>query len=197
MTGTPSAGLRRGRAVWAEHEREQACAKWNGEASVGAGGAQKGAGVRGRATWPGISECVCGCARVGPRRGTGKAELTGQSLDAARGSGRAEGTARCADEVGPRGRDRKRARERGQPVPTTQPHWAERGRERESERGRKPPLTGGTHFSGGAGTRPGWAELGQLGCFGFFYFPGISNCFSISFSLGFFNSNSNQVSNSN
>jgi hypothetical protein len=131
MTGTSSAGLWRGRAVWAEHEREQACAKWNGEASVGAGGAQKGAGVRGRATWPGISECVCGCARVGPRRGTGKAELTGQSHDAARGSGRAEGTTRCADEVGPRGRDRKRARERGQPVPTTQPHWAERGRERE------------------------------------------------------------------
>jgi hypothetical protein len=29
------------------------------------------------------------------------------------------------------------------------------------------------------------AWLGRLGCFAFFFFPGISNCFSISFSLGF------------
>jgi hypothetical protein len=64
-----------------------------------------------------------------PRRGTGKAELTGRSHGAARGSGRTEGTTQCADEAGPRGRDRKRACERGQPVSTTRPHWAERGRE--------------------------------------------------------------------
>jgi hypothetical protein len=47
MTGTAGAGLRRGRAAWAEREREQACAKWNGGASAGAGDAQKGDRVRG------------------------------------------------------------------------------------------------------------------------------------------------------
>jgi hypothetical protein len=56
---------------------------------------------------------------------------------------------------------------RRQPSPTGQ-------REGERERGR-----------GRAGVRLGWAELGRLGCFGFFLFPGISICFSISFSLGF------------
>jgi hypothetical protein len=129
-----------------------------------------------------ISACVRECAHVGPRRGAGKAELTGRSHGAARGSRRAEGTTRCDDEAGPRGRDRKGRASEGnrcrQPGPTRQ-----RGRER--ERGWKPPLTGGTHLSGGAGARPGWTELGQLDCFGFFYFPGISNCFSISFSLVF------------
>jgi hypothetical protein len=40
------------------------------------GGAQKGAGVRGRAMWPGISACVRECARAGPWRVAGKAELT-------------------------------------------------------------------------------------------------------------------------
>jgi hypothetical protein len=48
MTGTTGAGLWRGRAAWAEHERERACAKWNGGASAGASGAQKGARVRGK-----------------------------------------------------------------------------------------------------------------------------------------------------
>jgi hypothetical protein len=68
---------------------------------------KKGAGLRGRATWSGISVCVRECARVGPRRGVGKVELTGRSHGAARGSGRAEGMARCDDKVGPRGRDKK------------------------------------------------------------------------------------------
>jgi hypothetical protein len=58
VTGMAGAGLRRGRAARAERARERAYAKWDGEASVGAGGAQKGAGVQGRATWPGISACV-------------------------------------------------------------------------------------------------------------------------------------------
>jgi hypothetical protein len=49
VTGTAGAGLRRGRAVRVERERERDCAKWDGDASVGAGGAQKGAtGVGGR-----------------------------------------------------------------------------------------------------------------------------------------------------
>jgi hypothetical protein len=121
--------------------------------------------VHGRATWRGISSCARECARVGPRRAAGKAELTRRSHGAARGSERAEGTARCADEAGPRGRD-KRAHERGQSVPTTRSHWAERGRE--STRGRKLSLTGGTHLSGDAGARAhgldglswaGWAAL--------------------------------------
>jgi hypothetical protein len=43
--------------------------------------------VHGRATWPGISACVRKCARAGPRRGAGKAELTGGSHGAARGNG--------------------------------------------------------------------------------------------------------------
>jgi hypothetical protein len=47
-----------------------------------------------------------------------------------------------------------------------------------SARGKKLPLTGAAHLCGGAGARPDWAELG---CFGFFFFPGFSNCFSISF----------------
>jgi hypothetical protein len=47
---------------------------------VGAGDAQKGAGVRGQAMWPGISTCV----RGGPWRFAGKAELTGRSYGAAR-----------------------------------------------------------------------------------------------------------------
>jgi hypothetical protein len=31
------------------------------------------------------------------------------------------------------------------------------------------------------GAQPGWAELGRLGYFAFFFFSGFSNCFSISF----------------
>jgi hypothetical protein len=43
VTGTTGAGLRRGRAAKVERERERDYAKWGGEASAGAGGAQKGA----------------------------------------------------------------------------------------------------------------------------------------------------------
>jgi hypothetical protein len=57
-TGTAGAGLRRGRAALAERERGRGCAKWDGGASAGMGVAQKGAGVRGRAMWAGISACV-------------------------------------------------------------------------------------------------------------------------------------------
>jgi hypothetical protein len=74
MTGTAGAGLSRGRAARAERERERGCAKWDEGASAGASGAQKGAGVRGQATWPGISACVRKCARAGPRLVVGKAE---------------------------------------------------------------------------------------------------------------------------
>jgi hypothetical protein len=91
VTGTAGAGLRRGRAARVERERERGCAKWDGGASAGVGGAQKGDGVRGWATWSGISACVRECARASPRRGAGKAELTGGSHCAARGNGRMGG----------------------------------------------------------------------------------------------------------
>jgi hypothetical protein len=67
------------------------------------GGAQKGAGVRGHATWLGFLACV----RAGPWQFAVKAELTGRSHGAERGSGRVGQTAHCADEAGPRGKDRK------------------------------------------------------------------------------------------
>jgi hypothetical protein len=71
-TGTAGAGHRRGRAAWAERERGRGCAKWDGEASAGASGSKKGAGVCGRATWSGIWACVRECVRLGPRRARGR-----------------------------------------------------------------------------------------------------------------------------
>jgi hypothetical protein len=79
-------GLQRGGATWAKRERERDCAKWDEGVSVGAGGAQKGAGVHGWATWPGISVCVreCWCTAG---RGEGGADRGSHS--AARGNGHA------------------------------------------------------------------------------------------------------------
>jgi hypothetical protein len=91
MTDTAGVDHRRGRATWAEHERERGCAKWDEGTSAGAGSAQKGVGLRGRATWPGISACVRECERASPRRGKGKAELTGRSHGAARERERTRG----------------------------------------------------------------------------------------------------------
>jgi hypothetical protein len=58
--------------------------------------------------------------------------------------------------------------------------WPQRAEsERESTRGRgELPLTGGVCLSGGAGARPGWAELGWVLLF---LFSRFSNSFSISF----------------
>jgi hypothetical protein len=72
MTGTVGAGLRRGRAVRAERERERGCAESDEGVSAGAGGAQNGARVRGRVTWPGILTNVCECALAGPRQARGR-----------------------------------------------------------------------------------------------------------------------------
>jgi hypothetical protein len=72
-------------------------------------------------------------------------------------------------------------------MPTERPHWAE-GEGKGARVERKLPLTGRTHMSGGAGARPGWAEL----VFSF------STEFLIAFLFIFsrvLNSNSNQVSN--
>jgi hypothetical protein len=74
VTGTEGAGLRRGRAARAERARERTCVKWDGGASAGAGGAQKGAGVHGRATWPGISACMHACCWSTTGRGEGGAD---------------------------------------------------------------------------------------------------------------------------
>jgi hypothetical protein len=67
---------------------------------------------------------------------------------------------------------------------------------REGVRERGLSVIGGTHLSGGAGARPGWVELGQLGCFAFSFFLNFLVAFPFLFSR-VFNSNSNQVSNSN
>jgi hypothetical protein len=103
---------RRGSLARAERERERGGAKWVEGASAGAGDAQKEAGVCGRASWPGILVCVRECARPGPRRGMGKAELTGGSHNTARGIGRTGETVQRADEAGPRGREGESTRAR-------------------------------------------------------------------------------------
>jgi hypothetical protein len=54
-------------------------------------------------------------------------------------------------------------------------------REREGTREEELPLTGGVRLSGGAGARPGWAELGRLGWISLFFFSGFSNSFSFYF----------------
>jgi hypothetical protein len=94
--------------------------------------------------------------------------------------GRGEGV---SDREGPRRRERGKGRSRQrlsnwrtEPVrqrerrservkksaQTGRPQWAES--ERESVRERELPLIGGVRLSGGVGARPGWAELGRLGC---------------------------------
>jgi hypothetical protein len=111
--------------------------------------------------------------------GAGRAELTGEAHDAEREDRRAGATARRLAR-----RARKAEREEGRAgEETVADSLAPLGRERvrEGARGRELPLTGGTHLSGSAGARPGWAELGRLGCFAFFLFPEFPNCFSISF----------------
>jgi hypothetical protein len=71
--------------------RERDCAKWDRGASAGVGGAQKGAGGRGRAMWTGIMASVREGACASPRRGAMKAELIGGSHGAARERERARG----------------------------------------------------------------------------------------------------------
>jgi hypothetical protein len=122
------------------------------------------------------------CARAGPQRGTGKAELTGGAHGAERERASTWGatTRRLAKWARETEREEGRAGE-GNRHDSLAPLGRERESERVSVRGKKLPLTGGAHLCGGAGARPDWAELGRLGCFGFFFFPGFSNCFSISF----------------
>jgi hypothetical protein len=154
VRGSPASASGEGRA----RERVSLREMRQGRES-GCGRCSKGSWGHGQATWPGLSACV----RAGPRRFVGKAELTGRPHRVARENGRVEGIARCADGLGPRGRERTRARGRGQLAPIGRPTGQREGEE--SARARKPPLTGGAHLSGGASARawPRWAGLGRLG----------------------------------
>jgi hypothetical protein len=65
-----------------------------------------------------------------------------------------------------RAHERERESERAKKLaPIGWPQRAES--ERERARGRELPLTGGVRLSGAASARPGWADLGRLGCFPF------------------------------
>jgi hypothetical protein len=147
--------------------------------SAGTGGAQKGSWARGRASWLRIpATCASASALVHGEREEGRADRGGprrreRERASARGNDSASGRA------GPQGRDGRGARgrrnRRRQLGPTRQ-----RARERRV-RGRELTLIGGSHLTCSAGARPGWPELGRLGCFGFFLFPEFPKCFSISF----------------
>jgi hypothetical protein len=119
-------------------------------------------------------------------------ELKGQAHFAEREERGVRDNGSATGDPGPRDRERERV---GTGADRSAPLGTERGREgaREGEL----PLTGGVRLSDGAGARPGWADLGRLGCFILFFFSGFSNYFSISFSIEFSNPNSNLVSNSN
>jgi hypothetical protein len=70
--------------------------------------------------------------------------------------------------------------DRSAPVGREQERERERAGERAAANRRGPPV----RRRGRAGARPGWVELGRLGCwaaFPFFFFSGFSNSFSISF----------------
>jgi hypothetical protein len=124
------------------------------------GGAQKGARVHGQVMWLGFLECV----RAGPVQFAGKSELTGRSHGAEKEGAGVRGKRLITLTRRAREAETKRGCEgdwRRHTCPT---------RKREGEGsvwGRKPPLTGGAHLSGGAGARaaslgwtgPTWAEM--------------------------------------
>jgi hypothetical protein len=100
------------------------------------------------------SRCACASVRVLVHVGRGEGEA-GRAVprrnERERESGRTMVTARRTDEAGLRGRGGRGARKQTKLALTARPHSAER----ESARGRQPPLTGGTHLSGSTGARPG------------------------------------------
>jgi hypothetical protein len=121
-------------------------------------------------------------AQVCTRRstaGAGRAELTGQAHSAEKEKGTRRATAR---QLANQAREAKREEGRaGEETGADRSAPMGNERERKSMQERGLPLTGGVRRSGGAGARPGWAELGRLGCISFFFFSGFSNSFSISF----------------
>jgi hypothetical protein len=166
--------------------------------SAGASGAQKGARARGRTSWPRIL-ATCASARVLVHGGRGEG---GADRGGPRHRERKDGRAgqRLDDwQNGPTKQREKRGAQAKKPAPTAWPHWAASEREREREESAREGVAADRWIPlvrrrGHAGARPGWVELGQLGCFAFFL------NFLIAFPFLFsrvFNSNSIQVSNSN
>ena len=134
-------------------------------------------------------------ARVRTRRstaGAGKAKLTGQTHGAEREKGTHGGNnSALANQARETERERERTgkgnwhRQVGPTGQRASEGGRARGRTVADRRG--PPV----RWRGRAGVRPSWADLGRLGCFPFFFFSRFSNFFSISFSIGFSNPNSN------
>jgi hypothetical protein len=151
-------------------------------------GLLEGSWARGRASWPrNPATCASAHALVHGERGGGGTDRVGPQRKERR-KRCAGGNSSVTGDPGPRDRERERVSGQRKLAPTGWPHWpaSERGG-REGEL----PLTGGVRLSDSAGARPGWADLGRLGCFPFFFFSGFSNSFSISFSIGFSIPNSN------
>jgi hypothetical protein len=118
---------------------------------------------------------------VRKRRSTASAEgaeLTRQAHGAERRKGGARGNGSATG-----ARRRRTGADRSAPLGSE--------REREGTCEGELLLIGGVRLSDGTGARPGWADLGRLGCFTLFFFSEFSNSFSNSFSIGFSNPNSN------
>jgi hypothetical protein len=110
----------------------------------------------------------------------GRAELTGKAHGAEREGARGATARRLAE------RAHEAEREEGSRGEATgADKLAPLGREREGETCEAEPAANKwrppVRRHGRAGMRPGWAELGRLGCFAFFFFSKFSNCVSISF----------------
>jgi hypothetical protein len=167
-------GRVRARAGLREMRRGSECGRGSGsKRELGRMGGHRGRGFWRRARWS--------------KAGAGWAELTGEAHSTARGRASARGQRLGDWQNGPAKQREKRCARAKKPAPTTWPHRAASERERERRvRGRELPLTGGSHLSGDVGARA-WGLAGRVGLAGLLclFFPGFSNCFSISFSLGF------------
>jgi hypothetical protein len=154
---------------------------------AGAGGAQKGAGARGQATWPVFSACartwvIGGCGEDG-------ADKAGRR----RRERESEGEQFVLLKGGARGTKRQWSARRGELAPTGRPRRAERECVQESETRHR--QVGSTYQQTVARARI--AQLGRIGLAGlnwFFYFPKFPYAFSFYFLYGIqfkFNHNSN------
>jgi hypothetical protein len=119
-----------------------------------------------------------------PRRGAqtvrGGTILTGGDHGSARTD---EWTGFCADGRGPQDSERKHTHMEEFGADKSAPQAAS---ERERERGRGLAPTGEVRLSGATDARArGWACWSGLGRNEIFHYPGISNAFSVLFSLGF------------
>jgi hypothetical protein len=144
--------------------------------------------VRGRASWPrNPATCASAHSPVHDESGEGGTDKVGPRRRERKG-GRAGATTRHWQTEPARQRERERAGEenrRRQVGPTGQrAREGGRARGRTNADRRGPPIR--------RRGRAAWLGLvGQLGCFLLFFFSGFSNSFSISFSTGFLNTNSN------